>query len=96
MSPGGRVLSGRAARAWIRGIPGPDADPLEYFFDLPIDEQRHTIAAAVTSGREADDPLAYQKRRLWWYGQAEQDREAYIADALERLQDLADTRKEKQ
>jgi transcriptional regulator with XRE-family HTH domain len=94
VSPGGRVLGGLAARDWIRGVPSPHADPLEYFFDLPSDEQRELIGRIVLSPREGDDPTSLQKRRFWWYGQSDSDREALITTYLTRLGDLADAGKE--
>jgi transcriptional regulator with XRE-family HTH domain len=93
VSAGGRVLSGLEARRWIRGdAPAPDADPLDYFLDLPIDEQRDIIGSFVASARESEDPIVGVRNRLWWSSLQSDEKEAFIAPFLERLYDA---RKEK-
>jgi hypothetical protein len=84
VSPGGRILLGSAARAWIRGTPAPDADPLDYFFDLPADEQREAIGRIVMSPREDDEPSDVVMRRMWWFGD-DDGREEYISRVLSDL-----------
>jgi transcriptional regulator with XRE-family HTH domain len=46
-------LTAAEARAWIRGgpLPGADVDPLDYFLDLPRDEQRHLLALELRRQR---------------------------------------------
>ena len=85
LSPGGRVVTGADARAWIRGTqPHPDVDQIEYFFDLPVDEQREAIR------RSAGDDLV-------WAAMGLENQNAYIATTLERLEGARKkTRKEKQ
>jgi len=48
--PAGLVMKAADARRWIRGLPLPGADPMEWFLDLPRDEQRTVLEAALTSG----------------------------------------------
>lgn len=48
--PGGVVMKAADARRWIRGLPLPGADRMEWFLDLPRDEQRIALETALTSG----------------------------------------------
>jgi hypothetical protein len=96
ISPGGRVLDALQARGWIRGVPDPDADELDYFFDLPVDEQRAIISRIVVASRDDEEPVVRRRRELWWYGQSDSDREKQIAAAIGHLVEIRNKRKEKQ
>jgi hypothetical protein len=43
------LMEAAEARRWIRGVPRPDADPVEHFLDLPRDEQRERLHAALAA-----------------------------------------------
>ena len=63
--PGESPMAPAAARAWIRGAALPGADPVDYFLDLPRDEQRLVLQGMVGRRRSEASPLVVAAAGGW-------------------------------
>lgn len=57
LSPGGRTLSAAETRGWVRGVPAPGVDLLDFALDMPRDEQRLFLGALLARDVGSDPIL---------------------------------------